>query len=242
VDASQWQRFLTEAERGDLRPQFNRYAAAARHWELGPWPELQPILLDRFSQLHRPIADASRAAGPEARLSDIGSFLYLVETLRRLNYPNVEEMLCILLDDFSPHEERSYDELYLWCVVELSRVDGKYVRRFWPEVFGLDANFRGGDWRRDPECHLIDQPYRLTDLVFYYYEINTRAPRQHGGRRPSVGSHLSALWRDLNADQQATVRRSAQDLRGLSPKHTVDFGDALGLLTERDRQARRQDR
>jgi hypothetical protein len=221
MNDEQRERYRTEAERGDLRPQFNPHAPAALAG-VGPLHGIEPVLLDRFSQLRRPIADASQGPEPDMRLSDIASFLYLVETLQRLNYPNVEEMLCILLDQFSPYEEHSYDELHLWCIVQLSRTDGKYVRRFWPEVFSLDAHFRNGDWRHDPECHLIDQPYRLTDLVFYYYDLCTRAPRP---RWPSVGSHLSGLWPDLNVEQQATVRRAVQRLRGFSPKYAVMYGD-----------------
>src|SRR5436309_15583271 len=101
MDDEQRQRYRVEAERGDLRPQFNRHAPAALA-DLVSLRGIEPILLDRFSQFHRPIADASIAAGPEARLSDFGAFLYLVETLRRLHYPNLEEMLGILLDEFSP--------------------------------------------------------------------------------------------------------------------------------------------
>lgn len=231
------ERYRTEAERGDLRPQFNRHAPAALA-SLTALPGLEPILLDRLTQLHRPIADASLGVDPALRLSDIGSFLYLIETLRRLAYPNVEDMLCILLDAFSPYEDRSYDELYLWCVVELSRTDGKYVQRFWPEVFRLDANFRSGDWQRSSDLQLVDQPYRLTDLLLYYYEVYTRSPRRQWERHPSVGNWLERLWPELDAEQRATVRRAARDLRTLSRDHAIRSGDTLALLDRRERQDR----
>ena len=247
MDEQQRQRYCAAAERGDLRPQFNPLAAAALS-RLDNLQEMQPILLDRFSQLRRPIADASRGVEPAMRLSDIGSFLYLIETLRRLQYPNLEEMLGILLDEFSPYEERSYDELSLWCIVQLSRTHDKYVRRFWPEVFRLDVNFRNADWRPNPDCHLIDQPYRLTDLVLYYYEIYTRGiyiqvvgqPWNNRKAFPSVGNWLEVLWPELAPEQREIARRAAQAMRIASPNHSIYSGDTLALLAKRDRQGQEE--
>src|SRR5262245_10146826 len=110
-------RALHEAERGDLRPQFNPNSVG--NWQPLPGErgELEKALLDRFLELARPIADASRGAGPKARLQDAGRFFYLVEALKRLAPDRLQETLRVLLDEFSQLEERSYDELYLWAIV-----------------------------------------------------------------------------------------------------------------------------
>ncbi len=246
VDEEQRARYRTEAERGDLRPQVNPHAPAALG-ELGPLHELRPILLDRFWQLRRPIADALRSPAPEMRLSDIGSFLYLVETLRRLGYPNIEEMLGILLDEFSPFEERSYDELYLWCIVQLCRTDAKYVQRYWPDVLLLDVNFRNEDWRHDADCHLIDQPYRLTDLVLYYYAIYTRNRRHPLIPSTTIGVQIRDLFPGLTPAQRLVASRAVRRLRrpdppppqpwkGQVPLDDLGFSDACGLLAEWERR------
>jgi hypothetical protein len=242
-------RAIHEAERGDLRPQFN--PAAAVNWQPlpGEREQLEPVLFDRFLQLARPVADASAGAGPEARLQDAGRFFYLVEAVRRLGGTRLEETLCVLLDEFAHLDERSYDELYLWCIVELSRTNTVHVDTYWPQVLTLDARYRVGPWQRPEGVHPVDQPYRLTDLLFYYYVLYTLhcvPPRLHSGRSfyhgldlrtagsvtPTLGSQLKRIAPRLSAEQVEIARRALRELEVVEPRRPA-FGDALGLLPRR---------
>jgi hypothetical protein len=107
--------YLKQAEHGDLRPQLNPLSPVLARWseDQAARAILVPVLLQRFTELARPIGDASRGARPELRLSDAGRFFYLVEALQRSGCRQVEETLLVLLDEFAQLEERSYDELYI---------------------------------------------------------------------------------------------------------------------------------
>jgi hypothetical protein len=234
-------RAIHEAERGDLRPQFNPRAAVTWRPLPGEREKLEPVLFDRFLELSRPIADASTGAGPEARLQDAGRFFYLVEALRRLGCTRVEETLCVLLDEFAHLDERSYDELYLWCLVELSRTDSIHVDTYWPQVLALDARYRGEPWQRPEGVHPVEQPYRLTDLLFYYYVLYTLnrlaapllsrgAVRRDGGpATPTLGRQLKRIAPRLNAEQLEIARRAIRELKAVEPQRPA-FSDALSPL------------
>jgi hypothetical protein len=229
-------RAIHEAEQGDLRPQFNPNAAVTWQPLPGELKEIEPVLIDRFLDLARPIANSSLGAGPEARLQDAGHFFYLVETLKRLGFARLEETLCVLLDEFAQLNERSYDELYLWCLVELSRTDSKYVDTYWPQVLSLDARYRCEPWVRPAGVPLVEQPYRFTDLLFYYYALHTITPHtamtaQPGVVRvesPSLSSRLIRVLPNLNDEHVEIARRALEELNTADRRPV--FGDALGLL------------
>ncbi len=232
-------RAIHEAERGDLRPQFNPNAAVT--WQ--PLPEelkeIEPVLIDRFLDLARPIADSHAGAGPGSRLQDAGRFFYLIETLRRLGFTRLEETLCVLLDEFAQLDERSYDELYLWCIVELSRSDPKYVDTYWPQVLSLDARYRSEPWTRPAGVPLVEQPYRFTELLFYYYALYTITPHtgmtaQPGLVRveaPSLGGRLKRVEPRLSDEQVEVARLALDELYAADPRPVFD--DARGLLNRR---------
>jgi hypothetical protein len=172
---------MRQAEQGDLRPQFNPHAVIT-------WPvdsrdglfdrsAVRQALSHRFFELSRPIADGCREPGLNMRLGDAGRFFYLIETLQRLGYDSIEQTLLVLLDEFSLLEQRSYDELYLWSIVELSRRNPEYVDTFWPMALTLDLRFRSASWKRLDDRGLVDWPYRLTELVMYFY-VHYTTPRQ----------------------------------------------------------------
>src|SRR5262245_15890274 len=95
---------IHEAQYGDLRPPVNPRAAVNLADLPGDRTALRAVLLDRFLQLSRPIADARARGGPGVRLSDSGSFFYLVEALQRLHCAELEQTLCVLLDEFAQLE------------------------------------------------------------------------------------------------------------------------------------------
>jgi hypothetical protein len=234
-------RAIHEAERGDLRPQFNPGAAVMWQPLPGEREQVEPVLFDRFLELSRPIADASTGAGPQGRLQDAGRFFYLVEALRRLGCARLEETLCVLLDEFAHLDERSYDELYLWCLVELSRTGPAYVDTYWPQVLALDTRYRAEPWQRPEGVHPVEQPYRMTDLLFYYYvlyTLNRVGPPllSHGNVRtdvvpgtPTLGRQLKRIAPQLSAEQVEIARQALQELEVAEPQRPA-FGDALGLL------------
>jgi len=231
-------RFLHQAEHGDLRPQVNP-SAAIHGWHGTPeeCKAIEQALCDRLFRLSRPIADASKGATPDMRLSDYGQFYYLLEGMRNAGYDGAHELLWIVLDGFDPADGRSYDELYLWCIVELSRSDERAVRLLWPQVLTLDLRHRAVDWRRPKGVALVDQPYRFAELVFYYYVLRTTGRdiyvRQEDGRRvgrmrpwPLLGTHLGRLAPELSAAQLDLARQVLRDMRG------PDCRDAAGVLSE----------
>lgn len=221
---------LQEAENGDLRPQFNLQAPAA--WNRFPLDlaTLEPILLERFFQLARPIADASSCPSENMRLQDAGHFFYLIETLNRLGFQKLEETLLMILDDFCQLDPRSYNELYLWCIVQLSRINIRYVEQFWSLAITLDLRYRAVNWRSPTTKAVYQHPYRLTDLIFYYYEIYTKDRDELGrSRYPSLGACLLRVVPNLTHEQVRIVRLALDEL-GIRDLQE-GYGDALGLLS-----------
>src|SRR5262249_38213940 len=98
------------------------------------------------------------------------------ETLNRLHYLRVNETLLIILDEFLNLDERSYDELYLWCLVQVSRTEPQHIATLWPQVASLDLRYRNSAWQRAAGVRVYEQPYRLTDLLFYYYVLYSKKP------------------------------------------------------------------
>jgi hypothetical protein len=239
-------RAIHEAEFGDLRPQFNPNAPLVSQVLPEELSTLETILLDRFFALARPIADASTSQAPDLRLSDAGRFFYLIETLKRFRYPRLNETLQIILDEFLNLDERSYDELYLWCLVQLSLTDQQYAQAFWPHVFSLDLRYRNRPWQRPSGVHAYEAPYRLTDLLFYYYilyakqrQLRHTYDRVQGWRyqerpaSPSVGAILLALKPALSAGQLLVIDRALGELAAQDRRPT--YHDARGMLFGRPR-------
>jgi hypothetical protein len=229
---SSLEEWLREAESGDLRPQVNPQAIVGRIGAIAADPSRSPVvraLLQRFFTLARPIGDSSRGIRPELRLQDAGPFFYLVESLTRLGRSELEESLLILLDEFAQLEERSYDELYLWSIVHLSRTDPRHVDTFWPMAAALDLRFRSAAWQRPAAVSLVEAPYRLTELLFYYYYIYTL---QHGPNRKrrtaSLAMCVQRLVEHLSAEQRAFVRPTLRELA--QTEEQPAFSDASGLL------------
>jgi hypothetical protein len=176
---------LLQAQHGDLRPQFDPHAvitwAAPQGDGAFDRQAVLSVLLNRFFELGRPIADACREPGLGMRLGDAGRFCYLIAALEQLGYQRVEENLLVFLDEFAQLELASYDELYLWSIVELSRRHPEHVETFWPMVLTLDLRFRASPWKRPAEISLADlaeHPYRLTELVMYFYVLGTTGRRR----------------------------------------------------------------
>jgi hypothetical protein len=95
-------------------------------------------------------------------------------------------------------------------------------------VLTLDLRYRDGPWQRPPEVHPVEAPYRLTDLVFYFYVLYTlNVPPESG--QPPLGSHLRRLAPALSADQLDLARRALRELRAVKPRRPA-FSDALGML------------
>ncbi len=230
---------MHEAQYGDLRPQVNPRAAVTLADLPHDRPALRAILLDRFLQLRRPIANASAGGGPAMRLHDAGSFFYLVEALQRLGCPELEDTLCVLLDEFTQLDTHAYDELYLWSIVQLSRTGAQHAQTYWPLVLALDLQHRAAPWQRPAGVHPVEQPYRLTELLFYYYAIYTlRKPstadyvdsRQRTWiPAPSLWEQLEPLTPTLREDQLRLAREALRDLKRAERGRAV-FGDAAGLL------------
>jgi hypothetical protein len=207
---------LEQAERGDLRPQFNPRSVVT--WPLessnGHFDPkvIVPALVNRFFELARPIADAHREPGLNMRISDAGRFFYLIEALTRLGYQGVEGMLLVFLDEFSQLEQRSYDELYLWSIVELSRRNPDHIDTFWPMALTLDMRFRAEPWSRPAEYGLIDHPYRMIELVMYYYVLGTME------REPT--DELRFVPRPIEVDLYV---RSYRERHGTEPPDPFEF-------------------
>ncbi|GIW79426.1 MAG: hypothetical protein KatS3mg105_1233 [Gemmatales bacterium] len=234
-------RVLYQAEKGDLRPQFNPHAS----WFWRHLPhyarEVEPVLVDRFFQLARPIADGRTMTGSEARLSDVGHFFYLVEALQRIGYQRLTETLLVILDQFLELDENAYNELYLWSIVYLSRDDVTHVDRYWPAAVALDHRFRADDWQRPEGVSLAARPYRFTELLFYYYVICTigggsRMPpdtSSSGSTQPkfrSLGACLSRIRQQLSDDQKHLIRHVLAQLA--QQQKRVAFRDALGMFVK----------
>lgn len=231
IEVSSLEDWLHEAESGDLRPQVNPQAIVrnVRAVDEQMRSPVVRVLLQRFLALARPIGDASRGPRPDLRLQDAGPFFYLVETLARLDCSEMEATLLILLDDFAQMEPRSYDELYLWSLVQLCRTDPRHVDTFWPMVVALDVRYRSSEWKRPAGVPLNEQPYRLTELLLYYYLVYTR---QRGQERRRLSESLAECVR-RTARRLSPVHYDflVQTLRELYrvQKHP-DLSDACGLL------------
>lgn len=224
---------LEQAERGELRPQLNPRSVVT--WPLearnGHFDAKAVVaaLANRFFELARPIADAHREPGLNMRIADAGRFFYLVEALERLGYQGVESMLLVFLDEFSQLEQRSYDELYLWSIVELSRRNPQHIETFWPMALTLDMRFRASSWQRPADLELVDLPYRMTELVMYYYALHTVYRRSNG--RPRYDSLATCLRRILRKLSKSEAELMMETLRDLARhQRRPAFGDAHGLL------------
>jgi hypothetical protein len=200
-------------------------------------------LLYRFS---RPIANAFQEAQPDMRLQGEHDFFLQAEYLEKDGSEHLEELLLIFLDEFSQLQPRSYDELYLWSIVYLSRAKPEYIDRFWPEVLTLDLRFRAAPWQRPADTLPIEQPYRMTELMLYFFVDRTQ-PKEEifaGGelpdyvveqpemepprRYPSLATCLRRIFKTLSAEQKALL---SETLRELSwEKGRPAFGDAHGVL------------
>jgi hypothetical protein len=185
-------------------------------------------LIGQLCRYSRPIADAFQDPRHDMRLGSGALFLETVHVFELLGPEHLEPSLLMLLDEFSRLDQHSYNELYLWCIVQLSRMDRLHTAAFWPLVLDLDLRYRAASWRRPVGASLVDQPYRLSELVFYFYDINT-LQRENGQRLyPSLGKCLLHLDEHLTADQRKltldTLNQLAQETR------RPEFGDAVGLL------------
>lgn len=204
-------------------------------------------LLGRLFEMSRPIADGFHEPGLDMRLGDPARFFEIVCGLERLNYPNIEQSLLMLLDEFAQLEQRSYDELYLWSIVELSRRQGDHVEMLWPMVLTLDLRFRTEPWERPDEFTLLDRPYRLTELVMYFYVLATHEtgpePDEFGDvepvpvperpRYPALATCLCRIRDQLNDEQRTLMVNTLRELAH-NERHPA-YGDALGLLLRRRR-------
>jgi hypothetical protein len=234
-----------QAEHGDLRPQFNRHAVTT--WDLTRLngslglDELQRILLNRFFELSRPIADACHEPGLNMRLSDAGRFFYLIETLEHCGCRQIEDTLLVFLDEFSQLEQRSYDELYLWSIVELSRRNPEHVERFWPMVLTLDLRFRADPWQRPEGEPLVDEPYRLFELLVCFFVVYTRALESSGRQRqespysliyrrryPPLATYLRRFVHQLDNDQRSLLMDTIRPMS--RQQRRPEIGDAFGVL------------
>jgi hypothetical protein len=190
-------------------------------------------LIGYFCQYSRPIADAFQEPRPDMRLLSSGFFFETISVFELHGPEHLEPSLLMLLDEFSRLDQHSYNELYLWCIIQLSRMDPLHAAAFWPLVFDLDLRYRAASWRRSIGVSLVDQPYRLTELVFYFYVINTLQRTAHNGERPypSLARCLLGLDAHLTAEQRGLVLDTLNQLA--QEERRPEFGDAAGLLMRR---------
>jgi hypothetical protein len=206
-------------------------------------PDEVGVLLGRFFEMSRPIADGFHEPGLDMQISDPARFFELVGRLEQLGYDGIEQTLLMLLDEFAQLEQRSYDELYLWSIVELSRRNGDHVEMLWPMVLTLDLRFRAEPWKRPREFTLLDRPYRFAELLMYFYVLATHAPEPEGEldvldevenhpppqrQYPPLATCLRRIRRQLNEAQAALMLNTLREL-ARSERHPA-FGDAHGLL------------
>ncbi|MBY0524706.1 MAG: hypothetical protein K2R98_14980 [Gemmataceae bacterium] len=193
--------------------------------------EIEPFLLDKLFSRARPIADACAESRSDMRLSDMGQFLLAAEAFGVFNHQRLHDTLLTVLDEFAVLDRHAYHEQHLWSIVYLSRLDLQHVETFWPLAIALDLRYRPAPWKRSANVAIVDQPYRFTELLFYYYAINTlqRLPRSGGLRRyRSLAACVNRLQRNLSGDEQALMIQTLRDLAS-TEKRPV-FGDAAGLL------------
>lgn len=247
-----WSKALEEAASGDLRPQFNEHSLLRRLELPGDPGAFEAVLRQRFFQLARPIADASTGATSDMRLQDAGRFFYLIETLQRLGFSPLDETLLVILDEFLQLEPSAYDELYLWCIVQLSRSERRHVESFWPMAIALDQRYRAAPWSRPAGAAIVDQPYRFTELLFYFYTLYMpendstwkRAPGVSMQKRyPSLGFCLTCVAPGLNGQQIDLVADTLAHLEKLArlekQERRAAYGDAHGLIENIKRERAR---
>ncbi len=202
-------------------------------------------LLNRLFEMSRPIADGFHEPGLDMQIGDPERFFEIIRGLERLDYPNIEQSLLMLLDEFAQLEQRSYDELYLWSIVELSRRQGDHVEMLWPLVLTLDLRYRAEPWERPDEFTLLDRPYRLSELVMFFYVRSTHErepeadeielmegeliePVPEPRRFPPLATCLRRIQGQLNDEQRALMLNTLRELYQ-TQRHPA-FGDAHGLL------------
>ena len=192
--------------------------------------DIEPLLLDKLHLYARPIADARTESRAARRLQDPGTFFFTIEIFERFDRQRTEETLLMVLDEFSGLESSAYDELYLWSILHLSRTQPHHAANFWPLVLALDLRYRSEPWQRPPDAAIVDQPYRLTELLFYFYVLYTlhRQARDGSRRYPSLVSCLQRSAPDLPDDAFGLVLEVLEGLR--APQKRPAFSDALGLL------------
>jgi hypothetical protein len=190
-------------------------------------------LIGHFCQYSRPIADAFQEPRAEMRLLSSGLFFEAVNVFELHGSEHLEPALLMLLDEFNQLDQHSYNELYLWCIVQLSRMGPIHTAAFWPLVFDLDLRYRAASWRRSLGVSLVDQPYRLTELVFYFYVINTLQRSAGNGERPypSLARCLLSMDPHLTGEQKGLVLDTLNQLA--QEERRPEFGDAAGLLMRR---------
>lgn len=205
-------------------------------------PDAITLLHNRFFELSRPIADAFHEPGLDMQVGNPDRFFATVQALDRLGYGGLEQSLLVLLDEFAQLEQRSYDELYLWSIIELSRRNGDQVETLWPMVLTLDLRFRAEPWQRPAEFSLLDRPYRMTELVMYFYVLATHEPEPDDlylvedeaqavpprRRYPPLATCLRRIRRQLSEEQTALMKNTLREL-ARTERHPA-FGDAHGLL------------
>lgn len=201
--------------------------------------QIEPEFLRLCYEYSRSIGDASRDTRPGLRLLSAGTFFEAAHMfVTNLDPARLEATLLLLLDDFSRLDEHSYNQMYLWCLVQLARMNPVHVGAFWPLVLDLDLRYRAEPWQRPDGVDIVDQPYRLTELVFYFYVINTlqRTAWEEGAtqtQRPyaSLASSLAAMQRHLSDAQWELMIDTLRELA--RTQRRPEFGDACGLLLRR---------
>lgn len=239
-----WVAALEGAARGDLRPQFNSLSLLRCREVPRDRVAFQNVLRQRFLEFSRPIADASRGVTPGMRLSDAGQFFYLIEALQRLGYTQLDDALLMLLDEFLELEPSAYNELHLWSIVQLSRNDRRHIDTFWPMVIALDQRYRSEAWIRPAGTAIVEQPYRLTELLFYLYVLYTlhqepkpkpvALSRARIMRYPSLGARLVGIAAYLSLEQLDFVGEVLTQLDRQEGRFV--FGDAHGLIENSKRE------
>jgi hypothetical protein len=215
-----------EAVNGDLRPQFNPASLLSRN--LRDLKSVEPVLLERFFHLSRPIANAATSPTSDMRLRDSAHFFYLIETLRRSGCAHLYETLLVILDEFLQLDEHSYNELYLWSIVELSRHDPGNVEKFWPAVIALDQRYRSEPLIRVTGMAPVDQPYRMCELLFFYYVILSLHTLPGYPRAPTLGTCLLLIREQLTREQ---IKAVGETLRSLAEEQgRKAYSDAYGML------------
>jgi hypothetical protein len=123
--------------------------------------------------------------------------------------------------------------------VQLSRSDPRHVDTFWPLALTLDLRYRAPSWQRPAGAGPFEQPYRLTELVLFYYYLysqdrvqavhQVRVPSRR--RYPSLGTCLVRLQEHLSAEPRALLVETLQQL--VRAERRPALTDAQGMLRRR---------